>query len=104
MSLLIDFYGHLLPVKQLSIMELYYDNDLTISEIAQQWGITRQGIYDHIRKAENTLLTMEGKMKLVEKSVKMKAGIKRAIELINSGLCNNAAKLLEGMLEEDGSF
>jgi predicted DNA-binding protein YlxM (UPF0122 family) len=100
MSLLMDFYGHILPARQLSIMELYYENDLSLTEIAEQTGITRQGVYDHIRKAEHTLKVMEEKMMLVEKTVKVKAGIKKALGLINSGSYDNATDLLKEMLKE----
>lgn len=51
-ALLFDFYGDMLTDKQRDVVELYYDNDLSLSEIAENEGITRQGVRDSIKRAE----------------------------------------------------
>lgn len=71
-SLLYDFYGELLTDKQKSIVDMYYNNDLTLSEISEQIGISRQGVYDTLRRADNTLKDYENKLGLVEKFLSQK--------------------------------
>ena len=67
MSLLCDFYGDLLTDKQRDCLELYYDQDLSLGEIAENTGITRQGVRDSIKRGEATLLEMEGALGLCAK-------------------------------------
>ena len=49
---LLDFYGEILPERRRDIMDLYYNDDLSLSEIAEQMGITRQAVRDSIKKTE----------------------------------------------------
>ncbi|MBO5511864.1 MAG: HTH domain-containing protein, partial [Clostridia bacterium] len=52
---LLDFYGEILPERRRDIMDLYYNDDLSLSEIAEQMGITRQAVRDSIKKTEQEL-------------------------------------------------
>ena len=61
-SLLFDFYGDMLTEKQRDVVELYYNDDLSLSEIAENEGITRQGVRDSIKRAEAQLLEMEERL------------------------------------------
>ena len=54
-SMLLDFYGELLTDKQRECFDLHYNEDLSLSEIAEQLGISRQGVWDNIRRAESVL-------------------------------------------------
>ena len=65
MSLLFDFYGETLTEKQRELFDLYYNEDLSLSEIAEHAGITRQGVRDSIKRAEHALHEMEDKLGLV---------------------------------------
>lgn len=65
MSLLFDFYGETLTEKQRELFDLYYNEDLSLSEIAGHAGITRQGVRDSIKRAEHALGEMEDKLGLV---------------------------------------
>ena len=58
-SLLFDFYGEILTEKQQDVIDYYYNDDLSLAEISEQLGITRQGVRDSIKRAEATLLEME---------------------------------------------
>lgn len=66
-GVLFDFYGKLLNDKQYSVIEFYYIHDLSLSEIAEHLGISRQGVYDLLKRAEDKLFTYEKKLKLAEK-------------------------------------
>lgn len=66
-SLLLDFYGELLPNAQKDMIDLYYNEDLSLSEIAAQVGITRQGVRDSVRRAEELLSDYETKLGMAER-------------------------------------
>lgn len=61
MSLLYDYYGDLLTEKQRTCFDLYYNQDLSLGEIAEEAGISRQGVHDSLARAEASLLAMEEK-------------------------------------------
>ena len=54
-SLLYDFYGALLTKRQREVMELYNDENLSLAEIASEFGISRQGVYDALKKGAKAL-------------------------------------------------
>ncbi|MGI6576847.1 MAG: YlxM family DNA-binding protein [Eubacteriales bacterium] len=62
--LLFDFYGNMLTEKQREFFDLYYNQDLSLSEIAENEGITRQGVRDAIVRAKNILCEFEEKLGL----------------------------------------
>ncbi len=64
---LIDTYGGLLTDKQLEVVDLYYNEDLSLAEIAENCGISRQGVRDSIKRAENTMLELEESLRLAER-------------------------------------
>jgi len=67
MSLLFDLYGGVLTQKQRDFFQYYYEEDLSLAEIAQNEGITRQGVRDAIARAEETLRDMEEKLSLASR-------------------------------------
>ena len=66
-ALLYDFYGQLLTDKQRNIIDMHYNNDLALSEISEQLGISRQGVYDSMKRAEKALNELEDKLGLVKR-------------------------------------
>ncbi len=66
-AMLLDCYGDLLTDKQRDIMQLYYYEDLSLSEIAENENITRQGVHDAIKHAEQYLANFEEKVGFVSK-------------------------------------
>lgn len=81
-SLLYDFYGALLTEKQANVMALYHEENLSLSEIAAEFGISRQAVHDTLKKAEMALADYEEKLKLVDKLVKTEEAIARIEEEI----------------------
>lgn len=67
LSLLFDFYGELLKDHKKQIFEDYILNDLSLSEIAEEQGISRQGVYDLVKRCSKELMEYENKLKLIEK-------------------------------------
>ena len=65
MTLLLDYYGELLTEKQRTCFDLHYNEDLSLSEIAEMLGISRQGAWDNIRRAEMAMEDMEKKTGIV---------------------------------------
>ncbi|WAM34722.1 YlxM family DNA-binding protein [Caldicellulosiruptor morganii] len=80
LSLLYDFYKDFLTERQQKIVELYVNEDLTLGEISQELGISRQGVFDSLRKAEITLKNFEEKLKLADKYYKSKSIIEEIIK------------------------
>ncbi len=76
--LLADFYGEMLTENQRKFIEYYYSDDLSLSEIAQNEGITRQGVRDAVKRAETQLYDMEKKLGFAERTRK----IGEALEIV----------------------
>ena len=74
-AFLFDFYGEMLTEKQRDVIELYYEDDLSLSEIAENEGITRQGVRDSIKRAETQLLEMEERLGLAKRFREMQEGV-----------------------------
>ncbi len=66
-SLLLDIYGPTLPKVQYDSLDLYYNEDLSLAEIADNTGKTRQGVYDAIKRGESSLNDMESNLGFWEK-------------------------------------
>ena len=80
-SYLLDFYGELLTQKQHDFLIYYYDEDLSLSEIAENEGITRQGVRDAIKRAESQLFEMEKKLGVAAKFSELSKGLDEIKEL-----------------------
>ena len=72
MTMLFDFYGELLTERQKEFFDLYYNEDLSLSEIAENTGISRQGVRDVIVRAEGVMQEIEDKTGLIRRFVAMK--------------------------------
>ena len=80
-SALLDVYGAFLGEKQRKLTAYYYNDDLSLSEIAANEGITRQGVRDAIKRAEAQLVGMEERLGLVTRFENMKSGLGEIIEV-----------------------
>ena len=81
LSLLCDIYGSLLSEKQRNALDLYCNEDLSLSEIAEELGISRQGVRELIKKAENELCFYEEKLGLAKKFRDTESRIRHLISL-----------------------
>lgn len=93
MNDLIDLYGVLLTDNQLEIMEYYYMDDLSLSEIGENLGVTRSAVYDTIKKSNNLLLNYENKLKLLEKENKLNSIIEMANDLTKEELISKIKEM-----------
>ena len=71
-SMLLDFYGQLLTASQYKCMDLHYNNDMSLAEIAEELSISRQGVHDFINRGKATLVDLESKLGMVAKFRDMK--------------------------------
>lgn len=78
-SLLMDFYGSLLTKKQLEAMELYYNDDFSLAEVAQNMSITRQGARDLITRGAQALRECEAELGLFERFRRLSQGLEEII-------------------------
>ena len=74
-TMLLDLYGEALTTKQRDYLNFYYNDDLSLSEIAENEGITRQGVRDAIKRAEALLFDMESKLKFSKKLERIHNGL-----------------------------
>ena len=78
---LLDFYGDVLSERKHAVMDMYYNEDLSLAEIAAEIGISRQGVRDLIKKSEEELFFYEHKLGLAEKLKSTEEHTKRLVEL-----------------------
>lgn len=81
-ALLYDFYGPLLTGKQQSFLELYYEQDLSLGEIAEESGVSRQAVYDLLKRTEHILEGYEAKLGLVVKHQTEQQKLAQALRLV----------------------
>lgn len=103
-TLLFDFYGELLTQKQKTIFSMFHLEDLTLSEIGEELGISRQAVRDQLKRTEGILLEYENKLGLVERFEENKNAvmeIKKLAEEVESRYKNdeNAAGHIEKIKE-----
>lgn len=67
MSLLFDFYGPLLTERQQEVFQMYFHEDLSLGEIGEQLGVSRQAIYDMLKRSEAIMEDFEAKLELISK-------------------------------------
>jgi len=100
-SMLYDFYGSLLKGSQNEVMALYHEDNLSLSEIAQELGQTRQAVHYTLRKAEKALESYEEKLKLVASYKKNQQQAQKAYRIIDSaGIAETYAEKLKQIIEQ----
>lgn len=88
-NLLYDFYSQLLTDKQREVLRLYHCENFSLSEIADDLSISRQGVHDTLKNAEKALFSYEKKLNLVKKFTNTEEAIKAADIQIDGLISNN---------------
>ena len=99
---LLDFYGEVLTERKKAVLDMYYNEDLSLAEIAEEIGISRQGVRDMIKKSEEELFFYEEKLHLAERFSQAKQHADRALALCKEQnaspeLVESIERLLEHM-------
>lgn len=90
-NLLYDFYGSLLTAKQREFLELYYQHDLSLMEIAVNSGISRQGVHDLLKRAVRALEKAEERMGLMARFAAQEKLLSRLREILSAEKLDEAA-------------
>lgn len=80
MALLFDYYGELLTERQRMCFDLRYNQDLSLSEIAQELHVSRQGVYDNLSRAEAVLQSMEEKTGYVHRDLQCRRAARQILD------------------------
>ena len=84
MTMLFDFYGDILTDRQRELFDLYYNEDLSLAEIAENCGISRQGVRDVIVRAENAMTELEDKTGQIHRFLQMQQHVDAIITAANN--------------------
>lgn len=98
-SMLCQIYGKLLTEKQYEVLNDYYNNDLSLSEIAENNNITRQAVRDVIKKGENKLFDLEEKLGIMDKTIKIDKQIQNVLSELTEIETNYSNKQISKILE-----
>jgi len=102
LSLLLSWYGAFLTERQRTLLELHVDEDLSLSEIAERESISRQGVHDALRRAEEQLLEMEEKLGLERRTNALREGLSELFAFARDIACKKEQK--EALLSRIGAL
>ena len=99
-SILLEIYGKLLTQKQYDLLNDYYNNDLSLAEIAENENITRQAVRDNLKKGERKLFNFEEKLGIMKKNKMQEEQIAVILSEINSLTENSTDNEIANVLED----
>ena len=99
LSILCQLYGKLLTEKQYEFLNDYYNNDLSLSEIAENNNITRQAIRDNIKKGEKKLFEYEEKLLFMKRTLNQEKKIEKVLSELTKIQSNYSDKQIASVLE-----
>lgn len=99
-SALFDLYGPALSERQRDVLQLYYNDDLSLAEIAEDTGITRQGVRDAIKKAEKELADLEERLGFLKKTERLRGKAEELVAVIEGMGDTGLVSLVRGLLSE----
>ncbi len=100
-AMLYDFYGELLTPRQKEVLQYYYEENYSLSETAEELGVSRQAVHDTIRKAEKALRNYEQKLGLVERFRRTEADTERAVSELDRIIDQLTGKSAESAIFDD---
>lgn len=92
---LLDFYGNLFNDKQKEILEMYFQEDMSLSEIASYVDMSRQGVYDNIKRCEKEILSLEGKLNLMDRFFEISKFLDEVDACIDKGKLMSDADIIK---------
>lgn len=98
-----SYYGKLLTEKQNEMIELHYDEDISFGELAEMFNVSRQAVFDAVKKGLNTLKDYESKLGLIARDIKIDehiACLKQSLNNCDKELSLNIILDIENLLEE----
>jgi len=101
LSWLSAFYGGLLTEKQRQVLSLHCEEDLSLGEIAQEVGITRQGVHEQLTRAGNRLTELEDKLRVAARFRRMTDGLEKCRSLIRQGQIGEAESVIDALIRFD---
>ncbi len=99
-SMLLEIYGKLLTEKQYDVLDYYYNQNLSLSEIAQDYKISRQGVEDIIKKGESRLFDYEEKLSIMKKTQENEKQIQLILAQLSKIQDNSSDRKVEKILNE----
>lgn len=105
-NLLFDFYGAMLTERQRKFIDLYYCHDLSLGEISEQFGVSRQSVHDTLKRSEDSLRGFEEKLGLLEKFLDQRDRLDRALRHLNNGSyidIQEARRILTDLIQAEES-
>ena len=95
------FYGGLLTDKQRQVLALHCEEDLSLAEIAQEAGVSRQGVHDMLTRAAQRLFDMEEKLGMAARFQRMENGLERCRTLLKEKRYDEAERALDALIRLD---
>jgi predicted DNA-binding protein YlxM (UPF0122 family) len=83
-TLLFDHYGELLTQRQRLCFEMYFEQDLSLAEIAEELSVSRQGVYDNLNRAEAAMRNMEEKLGCVRRTLRNRQAVSEILKAVES--------------------
>lgn len=99
-SVLLDFYGELLTEKQAEALDLYYNQDLSLAEIAEGMEVSRQGVRAFIKQGEAHLLEFEEKLGMAKRFAEISKTVRKMQEIVSTMPQNKEVMLITEKIEE----
>jgi len=103
LAFLSAFYGGMLTEKQRQILSLHCEEDLSLGEIAEEVGITRQAVHETLSRAADRLKRMEDSLGAAKRFRRMVSGLEEALSSLRNRDYIRAEQLLNGLLEDEES-
>ena len=101
MTLLFDYYGDLLTERQRACLDLRYNQDLSLGEIAQEAGVSRQGVHDMLTRTAAKLFDMEKRLGMAERFRRMEQGLEECRRAIRDKRYDEAEHALDALMRLD---
>ena len=100
MCMLLDFYGQMLSDRARETLELYFAEDMSLSEIADDTGVSRQAVHERVRRAQSTLEALEAKLGLASRFGRHRQWASEALTALDADDRDTARQILLQLAEE----